>query len=70
MTSKKTILNSYILYFNNDERQILIDALTSYASNALIASATAAAQEMANTAMRMAAIIDPEGADANSEDLG
>jgi hypothetical protein len=70
MAGAHQIHETYILYFNEAERQIIVDALTSYSSNVLSASQSIAAKIMADRAIEMANLMDPRGANPDIEDVG
>ena len=70
MAGTHQIHEAYILYFNEAERQIIVDALTSYSSNVLSASQSIAAKIMADRAIEMANLMDPRGANPDIEDVG
>jgi hypothetical protein len=70
MAGTHQIHETYILYFNESERQIIVDALTSYSSNVLSASQSIAAKIMADRAIEMANLMDPRGANPDIEDVG
>jgi adenosyl cobinamide kinase/adenosyl cobinamide phosphate guanylyltransferase len=69
MAETHQIHETYILYFNEADRQIIVDALTTYIDSALLASQSIATKIMTDRAMQIADLIDPEGSKPDIEDL-